>query len=118
MLARAELGYITQLHNIGRQLTVLKHIYESYDQVIGRVLQLQNVDRKVGPTLAPEAINRFERLRHGIRNYALSEIQDCLDEKESMAFMVNLPSYLPTSLSTSSVHVLTSGKLTEHIITI
>ena len=136
MLVRADLSYINKLHDVGRELTVLKRIYQSYDQVIGHVLRGQKAvgtgeprdfksdsppqamessepgessqtrGRKAqfGPTLATEAVNRFERLRDRIRIYALSEIQDCLDEKESMAFMVGLPSYLPTS----SVHAVIS----------
>ncbi|KAI9676963.1 MAG: hypothetical protein M1817_006802 [Caeruleum heppii] len=41
----------------------------------------------VGVSLSPAAIVRFERLRDNISLYAMSEIQDCLDEKESMVLM-------------------------------
>lgn len=43
-----------------------------------------------GPTLTPAATARFERLRDRIKLYVLSEIQDCLDEKEAMAMMVSV----------------------------
>ena len=141
MLERAELDYVKKLHRLGRELTVLKRMYQSYHQVINNVLErqkeremlanggggnhllldehglamsgheprglsaspegsaifhhptpsyMESKKRSFGPNLTPEAISRFERLRGRIQSYALNEIQDCLDEKESMAFMVRL----------------------------
>ncbi len=138
MLDKANLNYIDKLHHVGRELTVLKRMYESYGKIITHVLDSQQLrmssfhgvadlsltdestgtvtesqklkmdvsgesseplehsfmtrgtDRRqhFGPVLTAEAITRFERLRDRIQIYALSEIQDCLNEKESMAFMV------------------------------
>ena len=144
MLERAELDYVKKLHRLGRELTVLKRMYQSYYQAINNVLErqkeremlangggggggggnhllleeqglamsgheprglsqspegsaifhhptssyMESKRRTFGPNLTPEAISRFERLRGRIQSYALNEIQDCLDEKESMAFMV------------------------------
>ncbi len=141
MLQRAELDYVNRLHRVGRELTVLKRMYQSYFYTIKNVLEWQkereaanngvtspfmlddgglvasgfdharlgpspeestiiqpsasfyinDKKRAFGPAITPEAIARFERLRGRIQSYALSEIQDCLDEKESMAFMVCTP---------------------------
>lgn len=41
-----------------------------------------------GAPLSSAATVRFERLRDRINLYALSEIQECLDEKESLVFLV------------------------------
>lgn len=141
MLVTADLEYINQLHHIGRQLAVLKRIYEGYKIIIDRTLEGQKSEAaalagtanypvtdqtpvqsteslqqltagiparrsatlpmsnstsgsepraQFGPTLTPAATVRFERLRDQIRLYVLSEIQDCLDEKDSMAMMVSL----------------------------
>lgn len=45
-------------------------------------------DKSYGVSLSPAAVVRFERLRDRIQLYALSEIQDCLDDKESLVFLV------------------------------
>ncbi|KAK8156297.1 hypothetical protein IWX90DRAFT_226710 [Phyllosticta citrichinensis] len=41
MMQKAELGHINRLHHIGRQLSVLKNMYTSYDVIIDRVLEKQ-----------------------------------------------------------------------------
>ncbi|KAK8193211.1 uncharacterized protein BKA78DRAFT_294601 [Phyllosticta capitalensis] len=41
MMHKAELGHINRLHHIGRQLLVLKNMYQSYDVIIDRVLEKQ-----------------------------------------------------------------------------
>ncbi len=40
--------------------------------------------------LSPTATVRFERLLDRINHLALNEIQECLDEKESLVFLVRL----------------------------
>ncbi|KAI9843348.1 MAG: hypothetical protein M1837_006474 [Sclerophora amabilis] len=137
LLERADFKDIKVLHHVGRQLAVLKRVYESYKSIIDRILKKQKllyakpthllsdsnrgahhnkaveehddtsassqtdsaphpslateattkIGGRLGVTLAPAALDRFERLRDRISLYALSEIQDCLDEKESMVFM-------------------------------
>ena len=42
-----------------------------------------------GVSLSPAAVGRFERLADRIRLYCLSEIETCLAEKESLAFLVS-----------------------------
>lgn len=42
-----------------------------------------------GAPLSSAATVRFERLRDRINLYALSEIQECLDEKDSLVFLVH-----------------------------
>ncbi|MCJ1226031.1 hypothetical protein MMC12_002680 [Toensbergia leucococca] len=119
MFEKAQLGQINQLHDIGRQLAVLKRLYQSYALIIERVLERQKPvdasimrehslssgqdtqrptggqppatkeftvanDRSLGVPLSPAAIVRFERLKDRIGLYALSEIQGCLEEKNSM----------------------------------
>ena len=124
MFDKAELNHIERLHGIGRQLAVLKRMYQSYDRIILRILERQNfviselqaatsTDPSAaaadGPVLAMQAstgdvrskpslgvalsaptIVRFQRLKDNINLYALSEIQACLDEKESLVFLVSL----------------------------
>lgn len=135
MFERAELNHIERLHGLGRQLAVLKRIYQSYDRIITRILERQNLvisqlhgatsaypdtegdDPAVamqastgdirgrpylGVALSAPTIVRFERLKDSINLYALSEIQACLDEKESLVFLVSLLHFW------QSLHMLTS----------
>jgi len=112
MSKKPEIKHIQGLHHIGQQLAVLKKIYQSYGLIIDRILDRQKpVDlsnstqllqedlgqnksmltaqtRAYAVPLSSAATVRFERLRDRINLYALSEIQDCLDEKESLVFLV------------------------------
>ncbi|TKA57594.1 hypothetical protein B0A49_10699 [Cryomyces minteri] len=117
MLQKAELSHVDRLHHIGRQLAVLKRIHQSYERIIDRVLekqkatlasltnsnilpglqreesvsssqpQIAEAESLLGVSLSSAARVRFERLKDLIRLYALSEIQDCLDQKESLVMM-------------------------------
>ncbi|KAI9800774.1 MAG: hypothetical protein M1833_003191 [Piccolia ochrophora] len=140
IITAPDVNDINELYHVGRQLGVLKRIYESYEQIIDRILKKQklknrpdfqhihsfptfaqgNVDSQIAPLdatasaaqqgtrsnsstaglssatglasgligqrilLTPAATERFERLRDRIRLYALTEIQECLDSKESL----------------------------------
>ena len=55
------------------------------------ILQGESTSRMqtFGAPLSSAASVRFERLRDRINLLALSEIQECLDEKESLVFLVN-----------------------------
>lgn len=122
MSRKPEVKHIQGLHHIGQQLAVLKKIYQSYGLIIDRILERQKpVDlssssqllqedlggnkavitaqnRTYAVPLSSAATVRFERLRDRINLYALSEIQDCLDEKESLVFLVRFhPSFCQTS---------------------
>ena len=127
MFERATLGHLEKLHRMGRQLAILKRIYQSYDLIIGRILerqkrviaranaqsipsspnlsnsqilaQNQDTESQAGFTvddtsfsvpMSPAASVRFERLKDRINLYALSEIQDCLNEKETLTNLVTL----------------------------
>jgi hypothetical protein len=121
MLKTAELEHINRLHHLGRQLAVLKRLYQSYDLLIERVLekqeatiaslknsnvltgtieesmlsvgsqpQVHEMESLLGVGLSSAARARFERLRFNIRLYALSEIQECLDQQDSLVMMVRL----------------------------
>lgn len=121
MLVTASLTHVDQLHHIGRQLAVLKRVYQSYELIIERVLKKQEAtlaslknsrilsgvdslssslpgvgspgptmpetDSLLGVALSSAARARFERLKDRIKLYALSEIQECLDQKESLVMM-------------------------------
>jgi len=121
MLVRASLTHVDQLHHIGRQLAVLKRVYQSYELIIERVLKKQEAtlaslknsrimagsesleffqpnsgyygptipeaESLLGVSLSSAARVRFERLKDRIKLYALSEIQECLDQKESLVMM-------------------------------
>jgi len=127
MFEKPIVDLVEQLHLLGRQLSMLKRIYESYVLIIDRLLQrqrglrdeaLSRVDPNPHPTLRKDsadhfgvhknptsarslkeetplgvplsatAIVRFERLRDRINLYALSQIEECLTEKESLVFLV------------------------------
>lgn len=136
MLEVAKVDLVDSLHQIGRRLAVLKRVYQSYDQMITRILQRQRLlrdetrrggtgqpesrpvmlptdqeynerhprlyhsstmqvptseDMSLGVRLSSSAIVRFERLLDRLKLYAISEIEECLTEKESLVFMVCLP---------------------------
>ncbi|KAI9763886.1 MAG: hypothetical protein M1835_007699 [Candelina submexicana] len=127
-LDKPALEHIEELHHVGRQLAVLKRMYQSYETIIERILERKRIADhgsatstrfrganplipgksdggkgdhhspvlKVDTTeemsglraaISPAAIVRFERLKDRISLYALNEIQDCLDEKESLTIM-------------------------------
>ena len=110
MFERPEVGLIDTMHRIGRQLAVLKRLYQSYVLIIERILEKQlplthqskhtaieslasSTDNMLskpifGAPLSSAATVRFERLRDRIELYALSEIQECIDEKEALVFLV------------------------------
>ena len=128
MFEKALLSRVRQLHQTGRQLAVLKRMYQSYALIIERILDRQTprglsastikfhgsdqsaqmqqksngpvdstdepglngtIDQTFGAPLTAKATVKFERLRDRINLYALSEIQECLDEKESLVFLVS-----------------------------
>jgi hypothetical protein len=121
MTRSAKVDLVSQIHNVGRQLTVLKLMYQSYELIVWRLLHRQRLNKNAmgrvqlehhsrsddgaelfvqrehvsveggsGATvvLSLSAETRFERLLDRIRLYALTEIEECLKEKESMTFMV------------------------------
>lgn len=52
-------------------------------------------DSLLGVSLSSAARARFERLKDRIKLYALSEIQECIDQKDSLVMMVCMPVCLP-----------------------
>jgi hypothetical protein len=48
-----------------------------------------NTEKLVGVQLSSTAVARFERLVDRINLYCLSEIENCLNEKESLTFLVS-----------------------------
>jgi hypothetical protein len=47
-------------------------------------------EKSVGVQLSSTAVARFERLADRINLYCLSEIENCLNEKESLTFLVGI----------------------------
>lgn len=127
MFEAASMNLIRSLDLLGRQLTVLKLMYQSYELIIHRLLRHRNLSEYYrdtqgdryhdvpapllprlgiasaispvssqtqrpgsGITLPVSAEVRFERLLDRIRLYALTEIEECLKQKESLVFMVSL----------------------------
>ena len=116
MFTKPDVPLIQKLHQYGRELAVLKRMYESYALIVERILgrpkplhsstgdpssmsgshddalktggQTTSEIQTFGAPLSSAATVRFERLRDRIKLYALSEIQECLDEKESLVFLV------------------------------
>ena len=117
MFTKPQVTLIQRLHQYGRELAVLKRMYQSYALIIDRILDRQKPlysssgepssmsgshgeamilegegtsrVQTFGAPLSSAASVRFERLRDRINLLALSEIQECLDEKESLVFLVN-----------------------------
>ena len=108
MFQTAKLEHVNTLHHYGRQLAVLKRMYQSYDRIIERVIAMDKrledsgVDRglmntsqaqlneHLGVRISPSAIFRFQRLKDRISLYVLNEIQECLDEKEALVQVASL----------------------------
>lgn len=106
MFEKPDVRRIKRLHHIGRQLAVLKRIYQSYATIINRILDRQKLTtsslpssdtqnlidsssaQALGVPISSAASVRFERLKDRINLFALSEIEDCLQEKESLVFLV------------------------------
>ncbi|KAK4695245.1 hypothetical protein P7C71_g2470, partial [Lecanoromycetidae sp. Uapishka_2] len=123
MFEKPHLELIQRLHQYGRQLSVLKRMYQSYALIIQRILDRQKPVIKAsgeaatpgshrtgqtprdstntahltdssapagetfGAPLSAAATVRFERLHDRVTYYAISEIQECLDEKEALVFL-------------------------------
>lgn len=138
MFRRPDIALIQRLHETGRQLAMLKRMYQSYALIITRILEKQKTyadltasqkrdtptssgpsenggntmshgmedslnlsghvstsSQTLGAPLSPAAIVRFERLLDRINLYALSEIQECLDEKDALVFLVTVSQSTP-----------------------
>lgn len=135
MFSKPDVYHVEKLHHIGQQLNVLKKIYQSYALIIERILERQKpVDmssstqllkehiaddkslltaqtrtRTYAVPLSSAAIVRFERLRDRIQLYALGEIQDCIDEKEALVFLVRGP-----RLFVADLDLITQTELQSH----
>lgn len=109
MFETADMDHVKSLDLVGRQLTALKLVYQSYELAIHRILKHSMVayredwesddvarthgrgnspSMQSGMTLPTAAVDRFERLLDRIRLYALTEVEECLRQKESLVFMV------------------------------
>ncbi len=129
MFSKPQVPLIDQLHQYGRELAVMKRMYQSYAHIIERILARQKpintgtdvqsdkagkhmghmirdsntsarleyqdgyrdvATEALAVPLSSTATVRFERLLDRINHLALNEIQECLDEKESLVFLVSL----------------------------
>ena len=110
----ADLKQVNRLHLYGRQLSVLKKIYQSYDRIIQRILERQKMvtreerSEQQGPRALPtsnplgtplhaSAIVRFQALQDRINLFPLSEIEECLSEKDALVQVVCKP-FLPFAM--------------------
>lgn len=85
---------IPKLHNLGRKIRQMEHLYEGYRNLILRLLESRASDRSpnaanpgIGVILAPSAYQRFERLGDRIKLLILSELQEFLSEKDALVSM-------------------------------
>jgi len=147
MLDHADVAEVQKLHEVGRQLTVLKLMYQSYKLIVTQLILrqrsplaasyralsrgrsrhrdahmypntaasrvsteefvLHDDNSTVKVRLSLSAVVRFERLLDRIGLYALTEIEECLKEKESLVLMVcRRPFWLSPRLI--STRILTS----------
>lgn len=116
MLSKAQLSHVDELHHIGRQLAVLKRMYVGYGMIIDRLLEpreptlaslkasqafgdhnntptdsghLATSRHLIGVTISSAARVRFEKLKYSIQLYAVSEIEECIAQKDALVFMVS-----------------------------
>ncbi|KAK2626878.1 hypothetical protein QTJ16_004053 [Diplocarpon rosae] len=94
---------IPRLHILGRQIRQSQHLYEGYQNLIKRILEPKASpihltafsrcssglsampgSRGNGVTLAPSAVQRFERLGDRLELLILSETKEILAEKEAL----------------------------------
>ena len=114
MFDSPKLCHIDRLDSIGKELGVLKRHFESYNRIIDRLLEQQTAttaslqasrvltemsstsldtvrqlvtekESMLGVSLSSPARVRFRRLRDLIDLYALSEVQEYIKQKESLA---------------------------------
>ena len=138
MINSAKVEQVTKLHHIGRELSVLRAIYQSYQSIIERIVQRH---RRAGPStfinslngcslgrsrsmdygnicdinelpktnvkLTTSDVGRFERLQDRIALCAITEVDECIKEKDDLVMMVSPSSCVPSFTST----MLTSTEL-------
>lgn len=78
---------------------VLTHQNSGVESMASSVPQVSESQSVLGASLSSAARVRFERLKYRIRLYALSEIDECVSQKESLVMMVSLvPAYFTSKL--------------------
>jgi hypothetical protein len=115
MLEKAELSHINRLNHIGRQLAVLSRLFAAYDSLVDSVLEKQEAsqvslnnshaldspgfnsmmsshmqpppEELLGVAISSASRVRFERLKQRIHMFAISEVNECLSQKESLVMM-------------------------------
>jgi hypothetical protein len=115
MLQKAELSHINRLNHVGRQLAVLSRLFTAYESLVDSVLEKQEASQAslnnshaldspgfnsmmsshmqpspeelLGVGLSSASRVRFERLKQRIRMFAISEVNECLSQKESLVMM-------------------------------
>ena len=120
----AELKQVNRLHQYGRQLSVLRKIYQSYDRIIQRLLERQKavasqerlepqeprallIPNPLGTPLHSAAIVRFQALKDRINLFPLSEIDECLSEKDALVQVVCVACSRPGVTCAKNYRVLT-----------
>jgi hypothetical protein len=95
MLERPQVSLVDDLHWLGRQLAVLKRVYQSYELIITRILQRQRLlrdearlamDRPFVPE--PDHIDepsRHQSVRHSMMTTVNTNIPDRLDYSRGVA---------------------------------
>ncbi len=69
-------------------MTAVQLVYMSYQAVAERLLNRHR------PLLTRNALARLERLLDRVEICALTEVDECLKEKEPLVLMASLPDYL------------------------
>lgn len=144
MFDSPQLRHIDRLDTIGKELGILRRHYESYNRIIGRLLEpqgattasLQNSrvvsnassvsvetarpvvtaqESLLGVGLSSAARVRFKRLKDLIDLYALSEVEEYIKQKDSLVAMVRT-NFSLTLLSLPFTHTIhsTNDSLPAH----
>lgn len=82
---------IPELHDLGKELRLLQHLFESYKILIQTILAPPDVDdsERVRPDL--QARDRFRRLGDRLQLLMLNTIKEYLDEKKELSSTVSNP---------------------------
>ena len=92
MMQKADLKHVELFHRLGRQMAILRRVYEGYRLLIAKMLDRRRTNHALAPTkdspsetyLSAAAPDRFERLADRISLYALTEIEESITLKDQL----------------------------------
>lgn len=86
---RTKSNIIPQLHDLGKDLRLLKHLFESYKALIQTILAPPDTDVSERVQLEQQSRDRFRRLGDRLQLLMLNTIGEYLDEKSELSSTVS-----------------------------